>query len=224
MKTAVSTFGSTLFAFLVCAFVFAGATGNSQAPSAVPSAESRGKLTTPRIRPLEEHEWSAAQREFLKPGVSRSNNIKTCLYNLELCRRYAPFVSYFVDPSTLSLRDKEVLVLRTAWLCKADFIWNAHVRRAKTAGLTDADISAIVEGSKSRKLGNRETVLIRAVDELHSAQFITDSTWKSLAGMYDTPQLLETVFIVGQYQLLAMYQKSVGIPITGEVIPLPSAH
>jgi hypothetical protein len=42
--------------------------------------------------------------------------------------------------------------------------------------------------------------------------------------MYDTPQLLETVFIVGQYQLLAMYQKSVSIPITGEVIPLPSAQ
>ena len=224
MKPAVSTFGSTLFAFLVCAFVFAGATGSSQAPSALPSAESRGKLTTPRIKPLEEHEWTAAQREFLKPGVSRSNNIKTCLYNLEMCRRYAPFLSYFVDPSTLSLHDKEVLVLRTAWLCKADFIWNAHVRRGKTAGMTDADIAAIVEGPQSRKLGNRETVLIRAVDELHSTQFITDATWKSLAAMYDTPQLLETVFIVGQYQALAMFQKSVGVPITGEVIPLPSAH
>ncbi len=224
MKPAVSTCGSTLFAFLLCAFVFAGATGSSQAPSALPSAESRGKLTTPRIKPLEEHEWTAAQREFLKPGVSRSNNIKTCLYNLEMCRRYAPFLSYFVDPSTLSLHDKEVLVLRTAWLCKADFIWNAHVRRGKTAGMTDADIAAIVEGPQSRKLGNRETVLIRAVDELHSTQFITDATWKSLAAMYDTPQLLETVFIVGQYQALAMFQKSVGVPITGEVIPLPSAH
>jgi len=224
MKTAVSTFESTLCALLLCAFVFAGAIGHSQAPSAVPTGESRGKLTTPRIRPLEEHEWTAAQREFLKPGVSRSNNIKTCLYNLEMCRRYAPFLSYFVDPSTLSLHDKEVLVLRTAWLCKADFIWNAHVRRGKTAGMTDADIAAIVEGPQSRKLGNRETVLIRAVDELHSTQFITDATWKSLAAMYDTPQLLETVFIVGQYQALAMFQKSVGVPITGEVIPLPTAH
>ena len=224
MKTAVSTFESTLFALLLGAFIFAGAIGHSQAPSTVPLGASTGKLTAPRIKPLEEPEMSAAQREFFKSGVSTSNNIKTCLYNLEMCRRYAPFLSYFVDTSKLTLRDKEVLVLRTAWLCKADFIWNAHVRRAKTAGLTDADISAIVEGSQSRKLGNREAVLIRAVDELHSSQFITDSTWKSLAGMYDTPQLLETVFIVGQYQLLAMYQKSVGIPITGEVIPLPSAH
>jgi len=224
MRTSVSTFESTLFALLVCAFVFAAAIGNSQAPSTVSPAVSRSKLTTPRIKPLEEKEMSPAQREFFKSGASTSNNIKTCLYNLEMCRRYAPFLSYFVDTSALSLRDKEVLVLRTAWLCKADFIWNAHVRRARTAGLTDADISAIVEGSQSRKLGNRETVLIRAVDELHASQFITDATWKSLAAMYETPQLLETVFIVGQYHLLAMYQKSVGIPITGEVIELPNAR
>jgi len=224
MKTVVSTFESTLCALLLCAFVFAGAIGHSQAPSTVPPGGATGKLAAPRIKPLEERDMSPAQREFFKSGGSTSNNIKTCLYNLEMCRRYAPFLSYFVDTSTLSLRDKEVLVLRTAWLCKADFIWNAHVRRARTAGLTDADISAIVEGSRSRKLGNRETALIRAVDELHSSQFITDATWKSLEGMYDTPQLLETVFIVGQYHLLAMYQKSVGVPITGEAIPLPTAH
>jgi alkylhydroperoxidase family enzyme len=224
MRTPISTFESTLFVLLLCAFVFAGAIGNSQAPSAVPPAESRGKLTTPRIKPLEEREMSPAQQEFFKSGVSTSNNIKTCLYNLEMCRRYAPFLSYFVDTSKLSLRDKEVLVLRTAWLSKADFIWNAHVRRARTAGLTDADIAAIVEGSQSKKLGNRETTLIRAVDELHASQFITDATWKSLTGMYDTAQLLETVFIVGQYHLLAMYQKSVGIPIAGDAIPLPTAH
>ena len=224
MRTPVSTFESLLFAFLVCAFVFAAAIGNSQAPSTVPRGVSTGRLTTPRIQPLEEQEMSPAQREFFKSGVSTSNNIKTCLYNLEMCRRYAPFLSYFVDTSALSLRDKEVLVLRTAWLCKADFIWNAHVRRGKKAGLSDTEISAIVEGSQSKKLGSRESTLIRAVDELHSAQFITDGTWKSLEAIYDKPQLLETVFIVGQYHLLAMYQKSVGIPIVGEVIPLPKAH
>src|SRR5262249_46933137 len=196
MKIAAATSASPLFVLLLCAFISAAAIGPSQAPSTVPlgaSSTTTGRLAVPRIKPLEEPEMSPAQREFFKSGVSTSNNIKTCLYNLEMCRRYAPFLSYFVDESTLSLRDKEVLVLRTAWLCKADFIWNAHVRRGKKAGLTDADISAIVEGAPSKKLGNRETALIRAVDELHSTQFITDGTWKSLAAMYDKPQLLETV-------------------------------
>jgi alkylhydroperoxidase family enzyme len=172
-------------------------------------------LSAPRIAPLEENEWSAAQREFLQPGVSRSNNVKTCLYNLELCRRYVPFMTYFVDPSALTLHDKEVLVLRTAWLCKADYIWNAHVTRAKDAGMTDGDIAAIVEGPQSRRLNRRDAILVRAADQLHAAQFVSDSTWKSLEGMYGRPQLLEAVFIVGQYTLLAMYQKSIGIPIAG---------
>jgi 4-carboxymuconolactone decarboxylase len=222
MTLATLTTGATLSAVLL----FAVAVANSQAPSAARSPEARGKLSAPRIKPLEENEWSAAHRDFLKPGVSRSNNIKTCLYNLELCSRYAPFMSYFVDPSTLTLRDKEVLVLRTAWLCKADYIWNAHVTRGKGAGMTDADIAAIVEGSRSRKLSSRDAVLVRAADELHASQFISDSTWKSLEGLYERPQLLEAVFIVGQYTLLAMYQKSVGIPIagTGPVNELPTVQ
>ena len=224
MKPVSTTFESILFGLLLCAFVFAGALAHSQAPSTLPLSGPTGKLATPRIKPLEEPDMSAAQREFFKSGVSTSNNIKTCLYNLEMCRRYAPFLNYFVDDSKLSLRDKEVLVLRTAWLCKADFIWNAHVRRGRKAGLSDADIAAIVDGAQSKKLSNHDIALVRAVDELHSSQFVTDATWKSLAGMYDTAQLLETVFIVGQYHLLAMYQKSVGVPIVGEVIPLPKTH
>ena len=55
--------------------------------------------------------------------------------------------------------------------------------------------------------------LFRAADELYSNQFITDPTWKSLEEMYETPQLLEEVFIMGQYQLVAMYQKSVRIQL-----------
>jgi alkylhydroperoxidase family enzyme len=210
MRTAALTIGATLSAVLLVAV----AIGHSQAPSAL-SPESRGKLSAPRIKPVEESEWSAAHKEFLKPGVSRSNNVKTCLYNLELCRRYAPFMSYFVDESTLTLRDKEVLVLRTAFLCKADYIWNAHVTRAKGAGMSDADIAAIVEGAKSRRLSGRDAVLVRAADELHANQFVSDATWKSLEGMYQKPQLLEAVFIVGQYTMLAMYQKSIGVPIAG---------
>jgi alkylhydroperoxidase family enzyme len=200
--------GATLSAVVL----FAVAVGNSQVPSAQ-SPEVRGHLSAPRIKPLEEPEWSAAQKEVVKPGVS--NTIKTCLYNLEMCRHFQPFVSYFVDPSTLPSHDKEVLVLRTAWLCKADYEWNAHVRRGKSAGMNDAYIAAIIEGPQSSKLNSSDMVLVRMADELHSHQFVSDATWNSLVKMYETPQVLEAVFTVGQYTLLAMYQKSMGIPNNG---------
>jgi 4-carboxymuconolactone decarboxylase len=184
---------------------------------------SSTRLAEPRIKPLNEPEWSAEQKDFLKPGVSRSNNVKTCLHNLELCRNFVPFMSYFVGPSTLSDHDKEVLILRTAWLCKGGFVWNAHVRRAKALGMTDDDMARIVTGDKASGLSSHDALLVRAVDELYANQFIGDPTWKSLSATFKVPQLLEVVFIVGQYQLLAMYQKTVGIPIDGPVTELPEA-
>lgn len=210
--------------FALSAVLIAAAVGQPQAQSAADAKPSTDRLAAPRIKPLEEPEWSEAQREFLKPGVSRSNNVKTCLYNLELCRKFVPFMSYFVGPSSLSEHDKEVLVLRTAWLCKAGFIWNAHVRRAKAIGMTDADITRIVEGSQASGLSRHDAVLVQAADELYATKFVTDPTWKSLDEMYDTPQLLEAVLIVGQYSLLAMYQKTIGIPIQGDVTELPKSR
>ena len=56
-----------------------------------------------------------------------------------------------------------------------------------------------------------ERALLRAADELHSSQFISDSTWNALAERYTDEELLvEVVLIVGNYTQLAMFQNTLG--------------
>jgi alkylhydroperoxidase family enzyme len=48
-------------------------------------------------------------------------------------------------------------------------------------------------------------VLLTAVDELHSDGDLSDVTWARLAQQYDKRRLIELVFLVGHYELLATF-------------------
>ena len=56
-------------------------------------------------------------------------------------------------------------------------------------------------------------VLLRAADELHAEQQISDATWAELSQQYDTLQMMDVVFAVGQYTLIAIALKSFGTPL-----------
>lgn len=58
-----------------------------------------------------------------------------------------------------------------------------------------------------------EASLVRAADELHADQCISDTTWAALVEAYDTRQMMDVVFAVGQYTLVAMALKSFGTPL-----------
>jgi 4-carboxymuconolactone decarboxylase len=58
-----------------------------------------------------------------------------------------------------------------------------------------------------------EAALLRAVDELHGDQFISDATWQRLGKHYDTRQLIDLVFAVGQYMMVSMALNSFGVQI-----------
>ena len=56
-------------------------------------------------------------------------------------------------------------------------------------------------------------MLIRAADELHADQFISDGTWKELAQSWNQQQLIDLVFAIGQYTLVSMALNSFGVQI-----------
>jgi len=150
------------------------------------------------------------------------NVFKTCLRNLDLCRAWMPFALYLLsEKSTLPPREKELLILRTSWLCRADYDWAHHVPRAKEAGLTDEEIQRIPKGPDARGWSRFDVLLLRAADELHSDQFIKDTTWKGLADRYDERQLMDTVFTVGQYTMVSMFLNSAGVQLEPGVTGLP---
>jgi alkylhydroperoxidase family enzyme len=119
--------------------------------------------------------------------------------------------SHVTFNSSLPQRDKEILILRNAFLNGAEYEWNHHVLVGRRAGLSNEEIERIKLGSESQEWSKFDRILLRAVDELYNNSILSDLTWKSLSEKYDINQLMDVIFVVGSYNMLAMFMNSFGL-------------
>ena len=66
-----------------------------------------------------------------------------------------------------------------------------------------------------------DALLLRAADELHVEQRISDATWEELSARYDTQQLIELPMLVGHYHLVAMTLNTLGVELEPGYEDLP---
>jgi len=114
--------------------------------------------------------------------------------------------------STLSPRQRELLLMRIGVLCRSEYEYAAHNRVGRRAGMTDADIERILRGPGSG--GDPiEDALLRATDELHERDAIAPETWKTLTGAFDTRQLFDVLVAVGGYRSTSMLINTAGVQL-----------
>ena len=58
-----------------------------------------------------------------------------------------------------------------------------------------------------------DAALVRAADELHEDSFISNATWDALSERFDTQQLIDAIFAVGQYHLVSMALNTLGVQL-----------
>jgi 4-carboxymuconolactone decarboxylase len=174
------------------------------------------RLKQPRIAPLPEAEWDGETREVLE-GLAADGHVynvfATLARHLKLFKRWLVFGNHTFSRSSLPAREREMVILRMGWLCRAEYEWGHHVAIGKEAGLSADDIRRVAAGPDASGWDPFEAALLRAVDELHSDSFISDATWKALAGRYNTQQLLDLIFTAGQYTLVSMALNSCGVQL-----------
>jgi len=174
------------------------------------------RLGQPRVPPLPESDWTDEQRALLgtdKNPLGALNIFRTLIRHLELYRPFMKFGRQVLFRSSLSPRERELVILRVGWRCGAAYEFHQHTRIGKAAGLTDAEIERVKSGPDAPDWTALESALLRAVDELHDDSFIGDATWKQLSNHYDTQQLIDLVFLVGHYTMIAMALNSLGVQI-----------
>jgi 4-carboxymuconolactone decarboxylase len=174
------------------------------------------RLRKPRIEPVKKETWTAEQRTLLEPmeKAGRLYNVFSTMGNhAALAADWMKFATHVLRRNTLPPRDREILILRIGWLCQSEYEWAQHVRIGKAEGLSDDDVRRISAGPDGPGLGEHDRLLLKAVDELHADAFISDTTWNTLAKRYDTRQMMDLVFTVGQYNLVSMALNSFGVQL-----------
>lgn len=130
------------------------------------------------------------------------NVFATVVRNEGLFARWTPFLGRLLA-GKLPARDREILILRTGWLCRSEYEWGQHDLIGREAGLTESDLRRIVRGPDSDGWSPPERLLLRATDEMHERFAVSDDTWTGLADQYDEAQLIEIPMVVGHYHMVA---------------------
>jgi 4-carboxymuconolactone decarboxylase len=173
-------------------------------------------MTVPRIPALRDEDMDEEQRDAVAPlrqGGRIDNVGRTVVNHPALLAHWLPFVRHVMFQTTLPARDREILILRTGWLCRAEYEWAQHVNIGKKAGLTDEDIARIVAGPGAPGISQKDNLLLRVADELHRTARLGDETWSELAAHYERKQVMDIVFTVGQYTLVSMMLNSFGVEV-----------
>lgn len=174
------------------------------------------RLSSPRIPPLRETEWTEEQRIALEPFAKQGRlyNIYTTLgRNPAALKAFLEWGGYVLRRSSIDARERVLVILRVGYLCRAGYEWAQHSRIGKQAGLTDSELARIKVGSTADGWSELDRVLLQTAEELHRDYFVSDSTWRKLRSSFNDRRCMDLVFVIGHYTQVCMILNTFGIQL-----------
>jgi alkylhydroperoxidase family enzyme len=174
-------------------------------------------LSKPRIPPLSDAELSPAQAEALAPVTAPNrpvlNIFRTLVREPDAFKAFLAWGNYILRNNALAPREREIVILRTGYLCRSGYEWTQHVAMVRRAGMSEAEIAAIKTGADAPHWSPADAALIRACDELHARQFVSDAAWAALKAHFSDKQCMDLVFTAGQYTQVSMMLNTFGVQL-----------
>jgi 4-carboxymuconolactone decarboxylase len=191
-------------------------------------------LTLPPLRPEDwgEPEYDAYGSLLGIPGerVPRAGSghrydplnfsvVGTFMHHPELAKNFLAFNNYQLQRGSLSVRWRELAILRVAHLRQSAYEWGQHVRMALEGDITTDEIDQLARGNDGFEGIDR--LILEATDELLTDGRIGDVVLGRINDSLDTRQVMDLVFIVGTYNMLAMAFDTWRLVPEVDTAPLP---
>lgn len=166
-----------------------------------------------RLAPLPPDQWPAELTE-IKNKLGQPLNIHNLMaHHVALTRAWMPFRNHIVANSSLEPTQRELLILRTAHNCEADYEWDHHVVRGRLAGLSTQEIQLVREDPADAPWPAAERALLQAADDCKEQSFVGDDTFAELCRHFDGRQQLDILATIGMYMTLAAIIKTYRVPL-----------
>lgn len=129
-----------------------------------------------------------------------------------------------LDHGSLTLRQRELVILRTCARCGAEYEWGIHVAVfAPQTGMTPAEIAATAQGGADDALWTaEERLILRLADSLHDTAGIDDPLHAELAAAFSPAQLVELVVLAGFYHTISFAVNAFAIEPEPEAARFPA--
>lgn len=175
------------------------------------------RLAKPRIAPVPDDRFTPDQTEVLANVLKTGrvlNIFRTLINAPKAARGFFPWANYVLSRrNDLPAREREIVILRIGFLCKSGYEWMQHERIALNSGLKPDEIARVKRGADAPGWTAAEVALLKASDELHKDQFITDATWTALRNNFTEKQCMDVVFTASQYTQVSMILNTFGVQL-----------
>jgi alkylhydroperoxidase family enzyme len=167
--------------------------------------EQRHEMHTPRIAPVEPPYTAEVQSDFdiAMRGAPPLLLFRTVAQNPRVLQRM--MAGGLLDRGSVSLRLRELVILRTCARCGAEYEWGVHVAGfSEKAKWTPEQVHATVQGGAENECWSvEEKLVIRLSDQLHDSSQVDDLLWAELAAHFSPEQIIELIMLAGSYHSIS---------------------
>ena len=159
----------------------------------------------------------------MPPGVPPLTLFTTLARDARLFGRF--FAGGLLDRGHLTLRQRELVILRTTARCGSAYEWGVHATFfAERLGLGDVQLTALVHGSADDAgWAEDERALIRLCDALHTSCTVNEPLWAELRHHFSEEALLELLLLAGFYRTVSYLTNALALPPESFGKPFPTA-
>jgi len=175
-------------------------------------------MTAPRIAPLEapyDEDTQALFEKLMRSKREPLNIFKTKAKHPELFPYQMAMGGILLYKGVLDRVERELVLHRTCARCGSKYEWGVHVAAfARPLGISEEKIRGTITAYWDDPIwSERESALIRFVDELHDTATISDALWAQLAEGWSEKEIIELIAIVGNYHGISFFTNALQIDI-----------
>jgi alkylhydroperoxidase family enzyme len=148
----------------------------------------------------------------------------TLAHHPQLAEAFSRLNIHLLSSSTLPVRQRQIAIMRTAWICKATYMWSSHLNTSLRCGLSPDLFRPIQVGASDPYFTEFERSVIGATEELVEAHQVSDAAWQALATQWNAQQMLDFLFTVGAYVTVAGVMRSTGVQRNADLLALAERY
>jgi 4-carboxymuconolactone decarboxylase len=148
----------------------------------------------------------------------------TFAHHPQLADLFSALNIHLLTTSTLPVRLRQIAIMRTAWLCNARYMWSSHLRTSLRRGIEPELFAPLKVGASDPYFTPFERTVILAAEDLVRDRLVSEAHWQALSVEWDNRQMLDFLFTVGTYVLVAGVMRSTGVQREAELLELAEKY
>jgi alkylhydroperoxidase family enzyme len=157
-------------------------------------------------------------------GADQNPVLRTFAHHPKLAGLFSALNVHLLSTNTLPVKLRQIAIMRTAWITGAVYMWSSHLNTSISCGLSDEMYAPIQNGPDDPYFTPFERVVMLATDELVERHKIGDANWQALAAEWNNQQMLDFMFTVGTYAMVAGVMRSTGAERLPDLLALAEKY